>query len=133
MSRRQLGVKKLRLLLLDAGIVIELFRRGIWKKMVQECDIHLTETVVGESDHYEGSEGRKHLIDLGPEMADGTVTVFEVEKGLLKSFIGRFTPLYIESLDDGEAETLACLVDDRERESSASALLTRSCIRSLVR
>ncbi len=38
-------MKKFRLLLLDANIVIELFGQGIWDRVIDLCDIHLARTV----------------------------------------------------------------------------------------
>jgi hypothetical protein len=40
-------MKKFSFLLLDANIVIELFRLGLWEKITDICDIHIAETVVG--------------------------------------------------------------------------------------
>lgn len=39
-------MKKFRLLLLDADVVIELFRLGLWDGIVERCDVHLARIVV---------------------------------------------------------------------------------------
>ena len=41
--------KRLSFLLLDANIIIELWRLGLWSKLVELCDIHVGKTVVGEA------------------------------------------------------------------------------------
>ncbi len=38
-------MKKFRLLLLDAGIVIEVFRLGKWDQLLDACDIYLARTI----------------------------------------------------------------------------------------
>ena len=39
-------MKKFRLLLLDANVVIELFRHGIWARVIETCEVYLSRTVV---------------------------------------------------------------------------------------
>jgi hypothetical protein len=43
--------KRLSFLLLDANIIIELWRLGLWCRLVELCDIHVGKTVVGEADY----------------------------------------------------------------------------------
>jgi hypothetical protein len=40
-------MKRLSFLLLDANIVIHLFKLGIWERLIELCDIHLARTVMG--------------------------------------------------------------------------------------
>ncbi len=46
MSRRKQCLKTFNLLLLDANVVIELFRKGLRDKLLTFCDVHLARTVV---------------------------------------------------------------------------------------
>lgn len=57
-------MKKFSLLLLDTGIVIELFRLNLWDDFIASCDIHLGRTVVGESKYWEDDLGQKHPIEM---------------------------------------------------------------------
>src|SRR5262245_36869980 len=102
--------KRLSFLLLDANVVIHLFKLGIWERLIAECDIHLARTVVGEAHFYVDDEGQRHDFDLTIYEANGSVTVFDVPLADVQAFRKSFDPTYFERLDDGEAESLAHLV-----------------------
>lgn len=102
--------KKFRLLLLDANVVIEAFRMGIWDQLVDRCDIHLARTVVDKEAHfYEDDSGDRHHFDLREYEAKGTITVFDVQFAEVDAFRKLFGPVYFEKLDQGEAESMAFL------------------------
>jgi hypothetical protein len=103
--------KKFRLLLLDANIVIESFRLGIWDSLLERCDVHLAQIVVDESLYYLDDGGARHPIGLQPSIAAGTVTVFDPPHGELAAFTAKFKPGYVEKLDDGEAASLTHLTN----------------------
>ncbi|MFO8012169.1 MAG: hypothetical protein R6X20_02575 [Phycisphaerae bacterium] len=105
-------MKKFHLLLLDANIVIELFRQGIWDRVVEVCDVHLSRTVAENEAHfYEDDTGERQDFDLAPDAKAGRITVFDVRLSELAAFRSRFDPSYFERLDAGEAESLAFLLD----------------------
>ncbi|MGC9454003.1 MAG: hypothetical protein ACP5HU_03990 [Phycisphaerae bacterium] len=106
--------KKFRLLLLDACVVIELFKRGIWEDVLDRCEIHLARTVVDEAHFYEDDLGERHYFDLLEYEADGKIAVFDVPLTEIRNFLSRFGPSYMESLHDGEAESLAYLFNSSE-------------------
>ena len=56
LKRKVPRMKKLKLLLLDANVVIELFEKGIWEKVVERCEIYLAGTVVDEAQHIPDAE-----------------------------------------------------------------------------
>lgn len=100
-------MKKFRLLLLDANVVIELFRLGIWDHVVERCDIHLARTVAEDEAHfYTTDDGQRCDFDLQPYVESGTVTVFDVPLGEVEKFCGQFDPVYFDKLDPGETESL---------------------------
>ena len=106
-------MKKFTLLLLDANIVIYLFKFGIWERVIRECDVHLAETVMGEAHFYTDDQGTRCDFDLSAYRREGTINVFSVTPSELVSLRSRFTPLYLESLDPGETESLAWHVSYR--------------------
>jgi hypothetical protein len=66
------------LVLLDADVVIEAFRLGIWELLTNKSDIHVASSVVGEADHFfDPTTGQKHRIDLDAEAAAGRVKIVE--------------------------------------------------------
>lgn len=105
-------MKRFRLLLLDANIVIELFRQGIWDRVVEVCDVHLSRMVAEiEAHFYEDEIGEKHYFDLTPDVEAGRITVFDVPVSGLQTFLASFDASYLERLDPGEAESLAFLLN----------------------
>ena len=41
--------KRLSFLLLDANVIIRLFKLGLWNQVVAQCDLHLARSVMGEA------------------------------------------------------------------------------------
>ena len=97
-----------RSILLDANIVIELFRLGVWRAMVSRCEIMLAETVVAESRFHDTEDGRRD-IDWAMERSRGEVRFASLPAGRIHAYVSRFGPGYFEKLDPGEAESLALL------------------------
>jgi len=108
-------VKRLHLLLLDANIVIYLFKLGLWEKVVDLCEVHISEIVKSECRFYEDVTGKRCTIDLTPMIANGDVKVFKLMPSEITSFLDRFSIGYIEKLDPGETETLAFLLNSEEK------------------
>lgn len=108
-------MKKFSLLLLDANVVIELFRLGIWDKFISECDVHLARRVVEESMYWEDDFDEEHAIDLTPFEKIGRITVHDVELSELKTFTDPFGLDILEKLDPGESESLSILCSSTEQ------------------
>jgi hypothetical protein len=102
--------KKFKLLLLDANIVIELFRSSLWDHVIERCDVHLSRIVLDEAQFYETDDGQRNDIELEPYIATKKITVFEMTPSDLSQFRGRFDLTYFEKLDPGETESLAYLL-----------------------
>ena len=103
--------KKFRLLLLDANIVIELFHMGIWDRVLECCDVHLSRTIATTEAHfYEDDEGQRHDFDLSGHEASGEIAVFDVSLAQDAELVKHFGTAYLERFDPGEREALAHLV-----------------------
>lgn len=102
---------KLRLLLIDAVIVIHLHRFGLWKTIVETCDVHLSRGIVNESRFYYDQEGVSHPIDLQPDEDSGRIVVHEVLLTETKALRDKFGQDILQKLDAGEAELLAVLAN----------------------
>ncbi len=120
-------MKKFRLLLLDANVVIELFRMGLWDKFISACDVHLARTVVEESKYWEDDIGQKHVINLTSFEQNGRITVHDVELSELNAFTDPFGLDILEKLDLGESESLSILCSSKEqfRISSSDKIVYR--------
>jgi hypothetical protein len=100
-------MKKFKLLLLDANVVIELFRLGIWDEVIERCDVHLARTVAEDEAHFfAADDGQRHDFDLQPYINTNRITVFDVTVGEAAAFRNQFDPVYFERLDPGETESL---------------------------
>lgn len=119
-------MSKLKLLILDANVVIHLHEFGIWQKLVAACDVHLPRTVVEESNYYEIKDER-HYIDLAQDVSEKRLTVFDVPLAAIKAFQDQFDALYIGGLDPGESEALAYLCNSADQLliSSGDAIVYR--------
>jgi len=114
--------KRFKLFLLDANVVIELFRQGIWDTVVEKCDVYLSRTVAEiEAHFYETDDGRRHDFDLMPYIRENNITVFEIPPSRLKKFYSEFNIEYLEKLDPGESESLAYLMEQKEAYRICSA------------
>jgi len=118
-------MKKLRLLLLDADIVIELFESELWDAVVERCEVLLARTVAEiEADHYSPAKDRSqppYAIDLKPYADAGRIEIIDVAAPRVSEFIRRFDPTYLDRLDPGESESLAYLVNASEEHRICSA------------
>ncbi|MFP4353856.1 MAG: hypothetical protein ACLFUJ_01940 [Phycisphaerae bacterium] len=113
--------KKFRLLLLDANVIIELFRMGIWEQIVDRCDVHLSRTILQEARYYEDDDGLRCGIDLVCCQRSGAVTVHDVSLSQDAELTKHFGIAYLERFDPGEREALAHLLTSQERFTICSA------------
>ena len=120
-------MKRLSFLLLDANVVIYLFKLKIWDRLIEQCDIQLARTVMGESHFYLDDRDHRVDFDLGPYEQARTITVFDVPIAGIQAFRDDFDPTYLERLDPGETESLAYLLraDPETRICSADKIVFR--------
>ena len=55
---------KLKLLILDANVVIYLFENGLWQKVLAQCEIHLSRIVAEDEVRYYHGRDADKLIDI---------------------------------------------------------------------
>ncbi len=114
--------KKSRSLLLDANVVIELFKQGIWEGVVQAYDIRLSQTVAEVEAHFfVTDEGERCDFAVADYAEQGLIEIFEVAVAELIAFRQRFDPSYADRLDPGETESLIYLLDSNEKLVICSA------------
>ena len=104
-------MKKFKLLLLDANVVIILFKLGIWENAIELCDIHLSRTIAEVEAHfYLDDAGERQDFDVMAYARAGKISVFDIAPSELDTFRAQFDPVYFEKLDPGETESLAYLL-----------------------
>lgn len=96
---------KYRLLLLDANVVIYLCELGLWEKFIEKCDVTLAKTVVDEVKSY----------DLRPDIEAKKIQCVEASLKSIRDFRVKLGAVYLDRMDPGEAESLAYLMQSRER------------------
>jgi hypothetical protein len=115
-------MKKFRLLLLDANIVIVLCKLGLWGFVLEKCEVLLARTVFElEAHFYEDKDGEQHHFDLQEDVDAGRVRVIDVPLADVQAFMDLFKPLYLGELDPGETESLAYLMKAKEEHLICSA------------
>lgn len=108
-------MKRFRLLLLDANVVIELRRQGIWDQVTSTCDVYVSRTVAeAEAHFYADDEGRRVDFDVTKDVDSGRITLFDVDAPKRDVFLSRFDRVYLDKLDPGESESLAFLLNSEE-------------------
>ncbi|MGA1844224.1 MAG: hypothetical protein ACMUIS_06640 [bacterium] len=107
-------MKKLRLLLLDANVVIKLFELDLWDAVVEKCEIILSRTVAENEVQFFYKNGLQEEIDLSSYVNQGVVAIVDVTTSDVIEFRNRFDPTYLDRLDVGETESLVYLLGTEE-------------------
>ncbi len=81
---------KLKLLILDAGVVIRLHELGIWSQVLNQCEIYLSRIVAEKEVRYQQGDEYDEDIDLSPDINGGKVQVFDVTVSELRDFRNSF-------------------------------------------
>lgn len=105
----------LKLLLLDADVIIIAHEIGVWDKLVEMCSVSVTETIITEANLWFDEDGGQHVIDLESYVKQGKIESISVEFSKVRRFRKRFSPAYLDRMDPGESETLA-FVDSSDDE-----------------
>jgi hypothetical protein len=95
------------LLLLDANVIIELCKMGLWDRALERCKILLARTVLDESSFYEDDNGDQVPLGLDEDEKAGRLRIVEVPTADVLAFMAQFHQLFAGDIDDGEAESLA--------------------------
>jgi hypothetical protein len=112
---------RLKLVMLDANVIIKLHELELWDKLVASIDIHLAQTVIGEAQFWVNSAGERQEIDLRSDIEANRITVFELDAVELASFLARFDPVYKPEIDPGELESIAWMEKSQEDYLFSSA------------
>ncbi|MBI2908721.1 MAG: hypothetical protein HYX92_13850 [Chloroflexi bacterium] len=105
---------KLNCVLLDANIVIETHELGIWEELLDSVTVTLPSVVIDREARYffdplAGASG----IALRRLLAEGRLHVIEATGGELLDLSNQFDRVFIERIDEGEAEALSVLMAGR--------------------
>ena len=107
--------------LLDAGIIIELYRQGIWEHVISHYEITIAETVAEESMFFKDAAGHRVSIDLSGVIEADQIRCVTTSPSQVSTFLNRFGQDYVERLDAGELESLVYLYSTSDQMGICSA------------
>lgn len=112
---------RLKLVMLDANVIIKLHELGLWDKVVASIDIHLAQTVVNEAQFWVDAAGERKEIDLSSDIEAKRIAVFEMDAVELANFLAQFDPVYRPEIDPGEMESITWMEKSQEDYLFSSA------------
>jgi len=109
-------VKKPKLLLLDADVVIFAHQLDVWTSLKSAYEIHLPATILDEAKYFETKQGNCKSIDVQADLIAGLIKKLEADvKDLTRTFES-FDPVFLAALHDGEKEAITILASDGASE-----------------
>lgn len=96
------------LLLLDADVIIDLHRLGLWKQITKSHQVFVPSIILHKEVYFYEDENGRHHIDLEKE-AGVTFAELSCSGQELLRFKERFDRVFQEELHDGEKEALVLL------------------------
>ncbi len=112
---------RLKLVMLNANVIIKLHELGIWDKILTSVDIHLAQTVISEAHFWIDAEGDRQEIDLSADIEAKRISVFELDAVELTNFLEQFDAFYKAEIDPGEQESIAWMMRSKEEYLFCSA------------
>lgn len=101
------------IVLLDADVIIDLHRLGIWEQIVKRNQVKISSIILRQEVYfYEDEQGKRHNIDL---LKDAGIKFQElsIEVTIMRDFIKQFDRNIQEELHPGELEALSIIQDDK--------------------
>jgi len=102
----------MKLLLLDADVIIGLLEAGLWEKVLGAYDVHIPATVITEVAFYFSPSGEKIRVDLPSDYA-GKFKMASIDAITISQLTSRISKYCEIELHSGELEALAILEKDK--------------------
>lgn len=104
----------MKLWLLDADVVIDFLSLDVFDKLVKNHEIHLSSTVINEIKFIK-KKGIKYEIDFRQQYVDNAfVKELSATSDEIKEILSKLPPIFHDTLDPGELESLAILFKNDE-------------------
>ena len=109
----------LKCVLLDANIIIESHKVGVWEKLVEKVEIVVSSIVAHkESLFYSKLEGGIPApINLKRLIQDGKIKEISASSEEMADFLNYFDRVFVFGLDDGEIESLALIKSGKVKKT----------------
>jgi len=101
-------VQKPKLLLLDADVVIEAHKLGIWEVLKKAFSIGVPATIVREARYFISSSGSRG-ISLQAEINAAEITCLDATADEILATFEKFDPVFLQGIDDGDKEGIAII------------------------
>ena len=125
---------KLRLIIPDADVVIDLVRLDLWKHFVQKYDVIVAETVVNESILAKSGEFGEKLvaIDLEKDAQSGIITIESANASDLVQMQEIAKQFAAPAIHDGELETTGIVFKRAQDDDIKLCLIDEAAIKYAV-
>ena len=109
----------LKCVLLDANIIIEAYKLGIWEKLINQTQIIVSSIVAHKEALFYSKQyaGIPEAINLKRLISEGKIQEIEATQDEIKEFYNKFDSVFVEGLDPGEAESLSLVMHDKVGDS----------------
>lgn len=105
-------ITHLNLLLLDADVIIDLHRFGVWDKIIDKNQVFIPSIILYQEVYfYCDDEGNRHEIDLKTGLGK-KFNEISADASVLHGFSANFDAVFSEEVHNGEKEAL-CLMKSR--------------------
>ena len=101
----------LKCVLLDANIIIESHKVGVWEKLVERVEIVVSSIVAHKESHFYSEEdgGIPEPINLKRLIQDGKMKEISASPEEMAGFLNYFDRVFVFGLDEGEIESLSLI------------------------
>ncbi|MBP5296285.1 MAG: type II toxin-antitoxin system VapC family toxin [Bacteriovoracaceae bacterium] len=101
---------KLKLVILDANVIIDLYRNGIWEKLISRYEVYVPSVVIrDEVIYFIGRDQQKKELNIRDDVKNGKIKIIAAKMDDYLRLKQKVIDDYYESLDPGELEAIALL------------------------
>jgi hypothetical protein len=105
------------LILLDANVIIELHKLGIWSQILVQCKVFTTDCIAHNESLYYPVNNTRVPIELDEFTDNGSLTIIEATADDIGALESIFSDDFLESIHDGEKEALALIAAGKHQDS----------------
>jgi hypothetical protein len=109
----------LKCVLLDANIIIESHKVGVWEKLIERVEIVVSSIVAHKESHFYSEEegGIPEPINLKRLIQNGKIIEISATPKEITDIINYFDKVFIFRMDDGEIESLALIKSGKLKDA----------------
>lgn len=106
-------------MLLDACIVIEAHKLGIWENLIKKAEITVSSIVAHDGSLFYSIQENKipESINLKSLIDEGKIKELSATREKMANFLNQFDSVFVAGLDDGEVESLSLIMSGKAADS----------------